>query len=343
MGRGGAGGGAGRSSGGGSRGGSRSSGGHRSSSSSRGSSSRSSFSRSSSSGSSFHGGGHFSSPPPPPPRRSGPVYHGGYYDSPPVSHTPRRRRSVLKDILLIIAIIITIRIAFGVIMSPSPTFTSSSITASTIEREKLDAQYVTTTDYYEDHLGWIESGSRLKSGMKSFFDDTGVQPYLYLVETVNGSAHPSDEEMETFAENLYDELFEDEGHLLVVFQEYDSDGQYFCWCVAGKQAKTVFDNEARDIFFDYLDSYYYSDLDTSDFFSETFEKTGERMMEVTIDPIVVIIIALVVVIVICVLFSWWKSAKAQKNLEAEQTERILNTPMENLGSVDTSDLEKKYQ
>lgn len=228
-------------------------------------------------------------------------------------------------------------------MFPSSSSASSSITASTIEREKLDGQYVITTDYYEDHIGWVESGSRLERGMKSFFNETGVQPYLYLTETINGSAHPSDEEMEAFAENLYDELFEDEGHLLVVFQEYNSDGQYFCWCVAGKQAKTVFDNEARDIFFDYLDSYYYSDLDTSDFFSETFEDTGERMMDVTVSPIVIIVVAVVIVIVIAILFSWWNKAKAQKNLEAEQTERILNTPMENLGSVDTSDLEKKYQ
>lgn len=339
MGRGRAGGG-GRSSGGGSRGGSRSSGGHRSSSSSRGG-----FSSSSRSSSSFssppRGGGYHSAPPPPPPRSR---HHHTvvYHDYGPDYQPPRKKRSILSTILTLIFIIVFLRVATMLIFS-LPSGTSTSITASTIEREKLDSQYVITTDYYEDHIGWIESGSRLKSGMKSFFDKTGVQPYLYLVETVNGSAHPSDAEMEAFAENLYDELFEDEGHLLVVFQEYDSDGQYFCWCVAGKQAKTVFDNEARDIFFDYLDSYYYSDLDTSDFFSETFEKTGERMMEVTTSPIVTIIIVIAVIIVISILFSWWKKVKAQKNLEAEQTERILNTPMETLGSTDTSDLEKKYQ
>lgn len=265
--------------------------------------------------------GHHSPPPSPPPP--------GPYHRPP----HRRRGSLLELFSLLIVCVVFIAVA--------NTISSTSITSSTIEREKLDSQYVVTTNYYEDHLGWVESGSRLESGMKAFFKETGVQPYLYLTETINGETHPSDEEMKAFAESLYDELFEDEGHLLVVFQEYNSNGDYFCWTVAGRQAKTVFDDEARDIFFDYLDSYYYSDKDTSDFFSATFRDTGERMMEVTQNPWVKVVIIIVIAIIIYLLFQWWQKAKEQKNLEAEQAERILNTPIDNLSS--TSDLENKYK
>jgi len=220
-----------------------------------------------------------------------------------------------------------------------------SITASTVRREKLDGQYVDTTDYYEDHAGWIGSASKLERGMKSFFHETGVQPYLYITETVNGNPYPSDEEMEDFANGLYDELFTDEGHLLVVFQEYNSDGNYFCWCVAGKQAKTVFDNEARDIFCDYIDHYYYSDLSEEEFFSEAFEKTGERMMTVTRSPIATVSIVVGVILLVLILFSWWKKVKAQKNKEAEHAQTILNTPIEDIGSDDPElkDLEDKYK
>lgn len=220
-----------------------------------------------------------------------------------------------------------------------------SITASTVHREKLDGQYVDTTGYYEDHAGWIGSASKLEKGMKSFFHETGVQPYLYITETVNGDPSPSDEEMEDFANGLYDELFTDEGHLLVVFQEYNSSGNYFCWCVAGKQAKTVFDSEARDIFCDYIDHYYYSDLSEEEFFSEAFEKTGERMMTVTRSPIVTVSIVIGVVLLAAILFLWWKKVKEQKNKEAEHARTILNTPIGDLGGEDPElkDLENKYK
>lgn len=219
------------------------------------------------------------------------------------------------------------------------------ITPSTVTREKLDGQYVTTTDYYYDDMDWIGSGSKLEKGMKSFYQETGVQPFLYLTETVNGSTYPSESEMDAFAKQLYDELFEDEGHVLVVFQEYNSDGNYYCYYVAGKQAKTVFDDEAADILLDYIDQYYYSDMSEEEFFSKAFEKAGERMMEKTESPIVKIVVAVAVVVVLLLAFTWWKKAKEQKNLEAEQTERILNTDIEKLTSEspELEELAKKYQ
>lgn len=343
MGRGGAGGGGGRSSGGGSFGGSRSSGGHRGGSF--GGGSRGGYTGGSSFGGSSRPVGRGPSRP-----MGGPVYGAGRpgYGAPPprgggfYRRPPRRRRSFFS-LLVNIALVLALLMAFAVI-SGALAGDGGSITASTVTREKLPASAVTTTDYYEDHIGWVESGSRLESGMKHFFSSTGVQPYLYLTETVNGNGYPSDSEMESFANALYDELFTDEGHLLVVFQEYQENGNYLAWCVAGKQAKTVFDSEARDIFFDYLDHYYVSDLDTSDFFSTVFEKTADRMMEVTQSPIVKIVVVLGVVAVLLILFTWWKKAKQQKNLEAEQTERILNTPLDTspTKSPEVEELEKKY-
>lgn len=221
-----------------------------------------------------------------------------------------------------------------------------SITRSTVEREPLDATRVITTGYYEDNMGWVESGSRLERGMKHFFKETGVQPFLYLTETVDGDAYPSDAEMDAFASALYDELFEDEAHLLVVFQEYDSNGEYLVWTVAGKEAKVVVDNEALDMLYDYIDSYYTSELDTSDYFSTVFEKTADRMMTVTKSPLPTMFIMLGVVALAILGFFWWKKAKAQKNLEAAQTERILNADLgDNLSGQDATvrDLEDKYQ
>ena len=219
-----------------------------------------------------------------------------------------------------------------------------NITKSTVAREKLDPQYVTTTDYYYDNAGWISSGARLESGLKHFYKETGVQPFLYITETVDGATHPTDTQMDAFANALYDELFTDEGHVLVVFQEYNSDSQYFCYAVAGKMAKTVFDNEARSILFDYIDHYYYSNMDEESFFSNAFEDTADRMMTVTKSPLPRIIISVVGLIVVIIAFVWWNKAKEQRNKEAEHTERILNADLgEKMGSSEVDELEKKYQ
>ncbi len=348
MGRGGRGGGGGRSSGGGFRGGSRSSGGFRGG----GGSHRGGFS-----GGGFSGGGSFGG------NHSG-GFGGGY--RPPIMHMGgmgmpppvmgfgrlRRRRSGCGTTLVTLAVVfvfLLVVMSFIGAMGGSSggSSDSGSITASTVRREKLDGQYVNTTAYYEDHAGWIGSGSKLEKGMKSFFSETGVQPYLYITETIDGDPKPSDEVMEDFANALYDELFDDEGHLLVVFQEYQSDGNYFCWCVAGKQAKTVFDSEARDIFHDYIDHYYYTDLSEEEFFSLAFEKTGERIMTVTRSPIATVAVVTGVVAVALIAFLWWKKAKAQKNKEAEHAQTILNTPIEDIGTEAPdpalSELEKKYQ
>ena len=74
----------------------------------------------------------------------------------------------------------------------SPALPSSGdITRSTVKREPLDKAYVNETGYYTDELGWIRSSSTLEKGMKDFYQETGVQPYLYITDTVNGTTSPT--------------------------------------------------------------------------------------------------------------------------------------------------------
>lgn len=219
----------------------------------------------------------------------------------------------------------------------------NSITKSTIEREPLETQYVITTDWYTDELDWIQSDTKLESGMKQFYKKTGVQPYLYITDTVNGTTHPTENDMDTYANQLYDELFKDEGHILLLFYEYNSNSEYKTWYVCGAMAKTVMDQEACDILLDYIDHYYFSDLSEDDMFSTAFEKASERIMTVTKSPLPMIILAVIVLIIVVIAFRWWKRAKAQKNAEAAQTERILNADIGQLSEDPAlKDLENKY-
>lgn len=319
MGRGGRGGGGGRSSGGG---GGRSSGGRMSSG---GRGGRSSFSGS-----------------------RGPRYSGGYHSHPRRNvHVHHYGGGPIGCSFSLVVICVVCILLFLVVSKGAVQIGGSGITPSTVQREPLEATAVITTNYYQDELGWIRSGTKLESGMKEFFKKTGVQPFLYLTDTVNGTHNPSADDMDTYANLLYDELFEDEGHILVLFFEYEGNpGAYSTWYVCGNQAKTVMDQEACDILLDYIDSYYYSDLDEDEMFSTAFEKAGERIMTVTKSPVPMIVVAVCAVVVVIVAFRWWKKAKQQKNLEAAQTERILNTDLNTISNPGNSsaakNLESKY-
>lgn len=258
-------------------------------------------------------------------------------------------------------------------------FQSPQITASTVHREKLDADSVIGTDYYSDELNWIKNSTTLRNGMRKFYEQTGVQPYLYITDRVyvppygstnddsslktasesntsqegstvftvdglNTVFYPSSEQMDWYANYLYEELFSDEGHLLVLFQEHDS-GEYNVWYVCGKQAKTVIDDEAANILLDYIDHYYYSSLDDDQMFATAFEKAATRIMTKTTNPVVVLLICLTAVIIVCIAFKWWKHVKRQKNIEAEHTEKILNADLHSFGTKDSElkDLENKYR
>lgn len=220
----------------------------------------------------------------------------------------------------------------------------TGITKSTVIREPLPKGSVTETDYFADNLGWVENQTTLLSGMKEFYVETGVQPYLYLTDNIDGIDYPTEDEMDQFANSLYDKLFSDEAHILLVFMEYDS--QYYTWYVCGVQAKTVLDAEATDILLDYIDRYYYyNDLSEDEMFSKSFGDAAKGIMQVEPSPLEAMGKALqltAVLAIIIILYQWWSRAKKQKNLEAEKTLEILNTPLEEFGSTEVDELTKKY-
>ncbi len=203
---------------------------------------------------------------------------------------------------------------------------------------------VNETGYYTDENDWINNKTLLQKGLKNFYNKTGVQPYLYITDSINGTHDPDMSQLTFFAEQLYDELFTDEAHLLLVFFEYDS-GEYMTSYVTGSQAKTVIDDEAGDILLDYLDKYYYYDMSDEQYFSKSFDDAAERIMKVYRSPWLTVLIFIAVILLAIILFKWWEKAKEQKNKEAEMNAQILNTPLEQFG--DTSDeaeeLGKKYE
>lgn len=368
-------GGGGRSGGGGSRGGGGFSSG--SSRSSRGFSSSSS--RSSRSGYSSRGGSSFGS------SRSGsrpggpagggprlgaprPPMGGGYRPRtprPPVRGpifvSPTRRRTYSSGggcgttLISLIVLMIFISILFSVISSSGNRYDNDyndgTNIVSTVERESLPSGSVNETGYYTDNLGWIQRSSVLTSGMKTFYQDTGVQPYLYLASGEEVAEYGS---LQNLAEAAYDELFTDEAHFLFAFTEDEVSYEWEIWFVTGTQATSVIDSEAEEIIYQYFSRYYYSDLEDEEFFSKVFEDSAELMMKQVTNGFDVAKVAITVVggvaIIGIVVYGVNKSKKIKLEREKEQnkfTEKMMNVPLETFGEAETDkeleELMKKYK
>ena len=256
----------------------------------------------------------------------------------------RHRPSGCATMLAIIAALIAVLVVVSLISSNSPnkSHSKTGLTASTLRREPLPAGSVNETSYFTDTLGWIGNRTQLLSGLKHFYQKTGVQPHLYITDVVNGSHHPSPDDLDKFAHTLYDKLFTDEAHLLLVFFEY-GDG-YMDRYVCGTQAKAVIDTEAGDILLDYLDRYYYDDrLTNEEFFSKSFAESADRIMTVTRSPWIPAVLATAAVTLLGLAFLWWKRAKDYKILESQRAEEILKVPLEQFGDTEVGELAKKYE
>lgn len=204
-----------------------------------------------------------------------------------------------------------------------PQESSVDIGKSTIRREKLNSSSVKETAYYTDEAGWIYDASVLEKGMKHFYKKTGVQPHLYITERINGNGSPVSSELEEFGDALYDRLFQDEAHLLVIFQEYE--GIYHTWYVVGKEARLVMDDEACEILLDYLDAYYTASYDDEEYFSKCFADTADRIMSSTFSPWIIVLPTAGGIVLIFIIYMWWKKrTQIAEEEEAEWEQNVLD-------------------
>ena len=225
----------------------------------------------------------------------------------------------------------------------------------TAVREALPASAVNQTGYYTDDDGdWIRDADELESGLRSFYQATGVQPYVYILP--NGTT-TSTQQLGRQAEDLYDKLFSDEGHFLLVFCD-DGNGGFNAGYAAGTQAKTVMDDEAVGILADQLNRFYDSAPSEEQVFSRAFEETGKRIMAGSgasagsagrtadgLPTVPTFVLSLVIIGAGIALLVYYviKKRRAEQALEQQRMERILSTPLETFGDQSVEDLAKKYE
>lgn len=337
------GGGSGSRGGGGSFGGSRGSGGRTSFGGSRGGRS---FGNSNS-GRSSSGGSWGNRTP-----RVGPIFRGGptyrnYGSGPGFGRGPRGSGGCGCSVLITVIIIIIGIILFMSLFTSSNNNSSgnpNNITVSTIEREALPKGAVNETSYFTDQAGWISNQTQMTQGLRHFYQETGVQPHVYITDYIAGESIETINELSEYANDLYDELFTDEAHLLLVFYE-PSPNDYMMAYITGTAAKQVIDTEAGDILLDYLDrNYYNGNLTDEQFFSNSFRDAADRIMAVTTSPWIPVFTIGGIILLVGILFVWWKKRQEKVAIEQKRTDEILNRPIETFGKNSEADeLAKKYE
>ena len=237
-----------------------------------------------------------------------------------------------------------------------PGFIKTSYTVSSVSgtvRQKLDAGDVVKTGWYTDEDGdWIHDAPRLDRGLSHFYEKTGVQPYVYILK--NGSVTDVDALNKRSAE-LYDELFADEGHFLLVFCD-DGNGGYNCGYTIGTKAREVLDDEAMGVLKSALNNAYNNADTDEEVFSDAFYVTGEAIMKAAQKEADTKKAAEVGAGVACALLAGGAvvfAVRRKKKADAERKTRvdeILNTPLEKFSDAtdptsdaNVEDLASKYE
>ena len=242
---------------------------------------------------------------------------------------------VIMAIIMLIIVLSVISMVANFAMPAVPVGGRTQVTRSTVNRTALprDAADTSVTQLV-DLKGWIGNTAILNRGMTNFHNRTGVRPILYITSEIDGNVRPTFAQLSAYANRRYAELTGGcEAHmLLVIFQSERNLDDYGWYIVRGAQARTVIDEEAYNIVLDYVARYWYNQrLENHEVFSRAFDESSERIMRVDRSPWIPVLIVAGILLILALLYRWWQKKQEQKNLEAEQLERVLNQPLETMG------------
>lgn len=258
------------------------------------------------------------------------------------TQSTKKKSGCLGVVLTIVVWMMLIGFFFGMVGGGSSQ-SGDTVTKSTINRKKLHLNVSDNAGYFTDECGWIRNRTELEKGLKEFYNSTGIMPYVYIINNVAGDYDPSSQKLEQFAETAYEKLFDDEGHILLLFWDHGGAYEYVLWL--GENTIPLMDSEACDILFDYLDYYYYYAETEEAFFADAFAKAGKQMMKVNRSPIYYIVVIGAIGLAVFACYKMWKKRKEEDAARKKRAEEILNTPLEKFGTNGDiiDDLEKKYE
>jgi uncharacterized membrane protein len=231
------------------------------------------------------------------------------------------------------------------------------IPPSTVVRTALTSSAIADGDVltYQDATrqeNWFNNTRAMQNGANAANRLTGVKFGIYVANEINGNSRPGNTALNEFADNLYEQWFGNSGgHVLIVLID-DGQGNFVAMDIVGSSARTVFDDEAMDILFGFIDRYWNEPdrYDESQMFGLAFEYTAERIMTVTPTTAQVvarwIFIPIIIIVIFIGIVMALKANEKRRLAAAEQTRadaELLATPIAGLdGAPQRDPLLEKY-
>ncbi|RYM91649.1 PE-PGRS family protein [Bifidobacterium animalis subsp. lactis] len=244
----------------------------------------------------------------------------------------------LTGLMPLIGILAALVIFLLIFMMPScsnnePNRNDYNVTVpeSTYNRTKLDSGLPYDSNCIDDQLGWFENRTSAAKRLKVFYDKTGIQPYILFAKY--NPQLKTDDEKQAWAREWYDDHIDNEDTLLFVYfaeQDVDNDVGYMT-LVNGKHVSSIMDAQATEIFWTYLDEYWYSDRSTDDAIVATFDSTADRIMTKTttkndVHKWVIIAVIVIGILAIGAVITWMLIKRKREH--EQYVERMVTTPLE---------------
>ena len=230
--------------------------------------------------------------------------------------------------ILLVAVILLVMGAFLGIKSKN-----------TAEFEKYNFSGTVSAGYATDEINGVSGTRETEEACKVFYDKTGIPLYFYIAEYSDTSDTTAE------AAELYDTLFRDENHTLLVY--FDSE-DIWSWCT-GIAAESVMNDEKVNELLDEIYEYWY---DYSLSLDEVIAKGVKNYQNKLINSnegmgvfagLFLIAGGIVAVVAVYTYVSKEKEAKQyEEQAKSLRAEQILSKPLETFGNQEVEDLKDKY-
>lgn len=262
---------------------------------------------------------------------------------PPQSGYNNQRRNTGASTVILIVFLMFVMLLFLAMFSGC-----SQGPTNDYNREKLKNNIPYNTDCIVDDLGFFVDPAKTGQRLKTFYDQTGIQPYIVITESTPALQNYSQTQMDEYLKNYYKQHINNENSFLYMyfgdpyFTETDEVGDMYIY--RGENIKSIMDPAAVDIFWDYMDQEWRSDLETDDLFVKVYDETAKRIMtkSTTTKDIMMRVLLIVGIVAVGLLALYYVKLKHKREREkAKETEDILATPLATDDPND-DDLLKRY-
>lgn len=230
--------------------------------------------------------------------------------------------------ILLIALILFV---FGIFLSVKDKDTAGF--------EKYNLSGTVDVGYATDEINGASGVRKTEAACKEFYKETGIPLYFYITKGGNVSS------FEDYADDLYNKLFQDENHVLLVY--FDTEDNWTWW--RGGAVDAIMNDGAVNELFDEIEVYWY---DYSLSLDEVLAK-GVKNYQTALTTAgegagafgALLLLAGGILVVVAV-YTYVSKGKEAKRYEEEaktlRAELILSKPLETFGNQEVENLKEKY-